>query len=165
DRLVILNAPHPGIFARHLRRPPQLLRSWYAGFFQLPMLPEAALRARDFALLRRLFRTTPARRNTFSEAGIEGYVEGLAGPGSLTAAINYYRASVRHRPTRRVLTDASTLVIWGEEDVALTIGLLDGLERYAPSVRIERLPGVGHWVQNEAPDRVNALLLEFLGSG
>ena len=55
-------------------------------------------------------------------------------------------------------------VIWGEEDVALTTGLLDGLGRYAPAVQIERLSGVGHWVQNEAPARVNALLLEFLAA-
>ncbi|HEX2167324.1 MAG TPA: alpha/beta hydrolase [Longimicrobiales bacterium] len=53
-------------------------------------------------------------------------------------------------------------MIWGERDVALTIGLLDGLERYAPNVRIERLPNAGHWVQNEAPARVTSLLIDFL---
>lgn len=164
DRLVILNAPHPGIFRRRVRRPPQLFRSWYAGFFQLPFLPELALRAVGFAAIRALFRRTPARRNAFSEADIDGYIAGLRQPGALTAAVNYYRAALRPgtRSTQRVTTVAETLVIWGEEDVALTIGLLEGLERYAPNVRIERLPGVGHWVQNEAPEEVNRLLIEFL---
>ncbi|HEX2167325.1 MAG TPA: alpha/beta hydrolase [Longimicrobiales bacterium] len=53
--LAILNAPHPSVFLRRVRRPPQLFRSWYAAFFQLPVLPEAALRAFDFAAIRRLF--------------------------------------------------------------------------------------------------------------
>jgi pimeloyl-ACP methyl ester carboxylesterase len=164
DRLVIMNSPHPGIFRRRVRRPPQLLRSWYAAFFQLPALPELSLRAFDFAALRRLFRTTTAQRGVFSEAQIDAYAAALARPGRLRGALNYYRAVVRHgaRAPRPVRTDAQTLIIWGEQDVALTIGLLDGVERYAPNVRVERLPGAGHWVQNEAPDQVNALLTEFL---
>ena len=162
ERLVILNAPHPSIFLRHVRRPPQLFRSWYAAFFQLPLLPERALRAFDFAALRRLFRTTPARKNTFSNQDIDYYIQGLSRPGGLTAALNYYRASVRHPSTRRARTDAETLIIWGEQDVALTIGLLDGVERYAPHARIERIADAGHWVQNEAPERVTRLLVDFL---
>lgn len=162
DRLVILNAPHPAIFARRVRRPPQLFRSWYAAFFQLPLLPEAALRAFDFAAVRRLLRSTPARAGTFSDADIDHYVDGLARPGRLSAALNYYRAVVRHPPNRRVRSAAPTMVIWGERDAALTTGLLDGLERYAPDLRLERLPDSGHWVQNEAPATVNRLLIDFL---
>jgi pimeloyl-ACP methyl ester carboxylesterase len=49
-RLIILNAPHPAAYLRELRRPGQLLRSWYVFFFQLPLLPECLVRARDYAL-------------------------------------------------------------------------------------------------------------------
>lgn len=53
--VVILNAPHPAVYVRELRRNPrQLLRSWYVLVNQLPLVPEAALRASDFALLRRV---------------------------------------------------------------------------------------------------------------
>ena len=57
ERLVILNVPHPACFARSLRRPGQMLRSWYAGFFQVSWLPERLLalgRARliSWAMLR-----------------------------------------------------------------------------------------------------------------
>ncbi len=52
-RLVILNAPHPALFVQALSRPAQLLRSWYIFFFQLPWLPEWALRRRNFAGLKR----------------------------------------------------------------------------------------------------------------
>ena len=53
-RLAILNAPHPAAFHRELQTPRQLLRSWYALFFQLPWLPEWLAAARNYALLRRL---------------------------------------------------------------------------------------------------------------
>ncbi len=35
-------------------------------------------------------------------------------------------------------------------------------EHMAGPWRYERLEGPGHWMQLEAPDRVNALLLDFL---
>jgi len=48
-RAAILNAPHPATLRSYARRRPgQLLKSWYVGFFQLPRLPELALRASGF---------------------------------------------------------------------------------------------------------------------
>jgi pimeloyl-ACP methyl ester carboxylesterase len=55
------------------------------------------------------------------------------------------------------------MIIWGEADAYMSPPLL---ERSAATVtgplRVERLPGVSHWVQQEVPDRVNELLLDFL---
>ncbi len=53
-------------------------------------------------------------------------------------------------------------MIWGERDFALSLGLLDGLEEIAPNVRIHRIRDAGHWVQNEAPEQVNRILLTSL---
>ena len=148
SKLAVLNAPHPVAFARELRRSTQLLRSWYAGFFQLPLLPEIALRANGYALLRRVLPH-------------EAYLEAWAQPGALTAMVNYYRAAARYaRPAPRPI-GAPTLLIWGERDRFLVPGLTDGLEPWVPQLHVERLQ-VGHWVQLRAPDRVNALLTEFL---
>jgi epoxide hydrolase 4 len=166
DRLAILNAPHPSVFAREMRHPRQFLRSWYAFFFQLPALPEAAIRARNFAALERLFRRT-ATPGAFSDHDLARYREALARPGALTAALNYYRAYRGHllrgggktHPRRTI--DRPTLVIWGEKDPALDRHNLDGLERYVSDLRIERLPQATHWVMADAPDRVNALLTGF----
>ena len=58
--------------------------------------------------------------------------------------------------------EVPTLVIWGEEDVALDLICLEGTERYVRDLTIRRLPGVSHWVQQDAPDAVNALLKEAL---
>lgn len=166
DKLIILNAPHPAAYFRELRRPAQLLRSWYVGFFQLPWLPEKAIRANRFASLRRLFRTDPTRPGAFNDADIEKYVEAFSAPGALTGPINYYRAAVRSGPahvTRNVRPVAApTLVIWGERDRYLVPRNVVGLERWVPDVRVERLPEASHWVQHDAPERVNQLLIEFL---
>ena len=46
--------------------------------------------------------------------------------------------------------------------MALDLICLDGTERYVTDLRIERLPRISHWVQQHAPDAVNALLRDFL---
>jgi pimeloyl-ACP methyl ester carboxylesterase len=165
DRLVVLNAPHPAAFAREIRKPDQMLRSAYAGFFQLPAVPEAALRAGGFALLERVFRTGPARPGAFTGEDVERYKEALARPGALTAALNYYRAFARReKPEVRPIA-APTLLVWGEKDPHLVVRLAEGLEEWVPRVRVERLPEASHWVAADEPERVSGLIAGFLREG
>jgi epoxide hydrolase 4 len=167
-RLAILNAPHPAALLRELRTPGQLLRSWYTFFFQLPALPELVLRAGDYALLGRLLRRQPARPGAFTEEDIRRYKEALSRPGALTAALNYYRAAFRHRGEQaRALRPvvAPTLLIWGERDRYLGVRLTERLEGWVPDLRVERLPEASHWVQSDAPEQVNQLLVEFFRGG
>ena len=90
DKLVIVNAPHMRLYLDAVRRSPlQALRSWYVLFFRLPALPEGALAARDYAVIRRMFRTGPTRRGAFSDADIDRYVEAIRRPGALAAGLNY----------------------------------------------------------------------------
>ncbi len=56
-----------------------------------------------------------------------------------------------------------TLVIWGEQDTALLPGLLDGLDQCVPDLRVARIPEGSHWVVHEFPDRIAALIRDFLG--
>lgn len=172
ERLAVLNAPHPSAYREALRSPGQLLRSWYVLFFQLPRLPEAALRAFDFAVVDAILRTGPVRSGAFSDDDIAAYKAALDRPDALTAAIDWYRANLFGRArTQSGASNAGgrvevpTLVIWGERDRYLGTGLLDGLGDRVEDVRIERLPGVGHWVQADAPEEVSRLLLEFLEEG
>ena len=166
ERLVILNVPHPERFSRGLRAPRQLLKSLYAFFFQIPWLPEKVLRAGDFAILRSVFRNDPVRPGTFGEEDIDRYVEALSRPGALTAAINYYRALARRAPTvaralrRRI--EAPVLVVWGQRDLFLVPELAAPDPDLVPDARVRRLPDASHWVQQDRPERVNALLLDFL---
>jgi pimeloyl-ACP methyl ester carboxylesterase len=166
EKLVILNAAHPAAYLRELRRPAQLLRSWYVFFFQLPRVPEWFIRSRNFATFRDLFRRAPARPGAFSESDIDAYVEAFSQTGALTAAINYYRAAIRDgigradRSVRRI--DTPTLLIWGEREKYVVPEVTRGLEPWVSNLRIERLPNATHWVQHDEPETVNRLLLEFL---
>ncbi len=168
ERLGILNLPHPHRFARGLLRPAQLLRSSYMFFFQIPSLPEKALGASNFASLRYALRNEPVRPETFSTEDIDRYTEALARPGALTAALNYYRALFRRNPfeSRRLLQriEAPVLVIWGEKDRVLGADLAEPDRYWVPNLRMERLPDAGHFVAEDRPEKVNALLLDFLGA-
>jgi pimeloyl-ACP methyl ester carboxylesterase len=166
-KLAILNAPHPATYLRELRRNPrQMLKSWYVGFFQLPRLPEWWLGRERCRPLADLLRRTAVQPEAFSETDLEAYRVAGCRPGVLTAALDYYRALGRQGPKRlgRSLRpiEAETLVIWGQQDVALVPELLDGLEAWVPNLRVVRVADSGHWIQLERPEVVNTALLEFL---
>jgi pimeloyl-ACP methyl ester carboxylesterase len=165
-KLAILNVPHPARFLGGLLMPKQLVRSSYVFFFQVPRLPEETVRAGDFASLRYVLQKDPVRRGAFAAEDIELYAEALARPGALTAAINYYRALLRRNPlaTRAMIrkVEAPTLVIWGEKDRFLSRELAEPDRLWVPDCRVERLPHASHWVAEDRPDEVNALLLGFL---
>ncbi|USZ68848.1 alpha/beta hydrolase [Halorussus salilacus] len=174
DQLAVLNAPHPAAYRRELRRnSDQWRRSWYAVSFQLPLVPEALLGARDCAGVGRLLRET-ANPGTFDEDDLRRYREAASRPGALTAALNYYRAALRGNLRREIrewlgfggrsaVVDAPTLLIWGERDPALVVELTEGLDGWVPDLRVERLPEATHWVQNDRPDDVTERLLAFFG--
>jgi epoxide hydrolase 4 len=168
DRLVILNAPHPAAYRREFARSTQAIRSWYAGFFQLPVLPEAGIRAADFLLLEQVLRRDPVRPDAFSDEDVRRYKEALGRPGALTAAINYYRAAARDRDRLFALArsriDTPTLLVWGEKDRYLVDSLTEGLDEWVSDLRVERIPQASHWIAADAPEQVNRLLLDFLRS-
>jgi pimeloyl-ACP methyl ester carboxylesterase len=82
----------------------------------------------------------------------------------MTAMLNYYRAnalafvqSATSEPVR-----VPTLMIWGEHDTALGLELTEGYDGLVDDFTLHRLPQASHWVQQDAPDAVNAALGEWL---
>ncbi|MBV9804839.1 MAG: alpha/beta hydrolase [Solirubrobacterales bacterium] len=165
ERLAILNVPHPRRMLEALRRPGlQIAKSWYMFFFQLPWLPERAVRADGWRAFRHGFEHD-ARPGAFTPADIDRYREAWSQPGAATATINYYRASMRRPPgrERRGLAPitAPTLVIWGENDRYLSSALAEPDRTDVPALtEVVRIPDASHWVQHDAPERVNQLLIE-----
>ncbi len=159
ERLVIMNAGHPRLLARKLRKPDQMKKSWYVFFFQLPVLPELYVKRRAFTVgWLRDWAMDPA---SFPDELIDEYHAALLRPRAARSTINYYRASFRNDAiASRVPT--KTLVIWGDRDKALDVGLLDGLERYVPDLEVVHLPDAGHWVMADQPDEVKRLVLDFI---
>jgi epoxide hydrolase 4 len=167
-RLAILNVPHPRRFLRGLRRPRQLLRSWYIFFFQLPALPERAARARRWSFFRYGLEHD-ARPGAFTPQDVERYIEAWSQRGALTAMLNYYRAVFRRSPRRTMARirpiEAPTLVIWGERDRYLERELAEPDRADVPNLeRVVRVPDASHWVQHDEPDHVAELLMEFFAT-
>lgn len=158
--LAILNVPHPQIALNHLRHDPrQMLRSTYAAFFQLPWLPETLLSAADYRLLSQLMRGS-ARHGAFSDEELEQYKHAWSQPGAVSSMLNWYRAllmaPVPHGSPR---VTVPTTIIWGEKDVALRSVMAEESAALCDQGELIRLPGVSHWVQHEAAERVNEILL------
>jgi pimeloyl-ACP methyl ester carboxylesterase len=178
-KLVILNAPHPAIFARELREnPAQQQASAYIRLFRSER-GEAVLSANEFAALKTAVFDTAARPDAFSNEDRRAYLEAWSQPGALTGSLNYYRALSIGPPDRgpsASVTEAAlaaaqrvplrinvpTLVLWGERDQALLPGNLEGLDSLVPDLRIERFPDATHWIIHEEPERVNQAIHAFL---
>ncbi|HRC08812.1 MAG TPA: alpha/beta hydrolase, partial [Miltoncostaeales bacterium] len=88
--------------------------------------------------------------------------------GRMTAALNYYRANIPPENWLKPPPDlppvtVPTTIIWAEADAYMSGLLLEkSMEKVTGPLHVERLPGVSHWVQQEVPDAVNALLLQAL---
>jgi len=155
-KLVVLSVGHPARFGRRTIAQREL--SWYMLLFQFPEAEEI-LRKDDWALAREWMATHPER---------DAALERLARPGALTAGLNWYRANMH--PSRE-LQDAppppsatvDTLGLWSSGDRFLLEDGVKGSGEYVDGIwRYERIEGAGHWMQLDAPERVNALLLDFL---
>jgi pimeloyl-ACP methyl ester carboxylesterase len=159
-RLIILNSPHPVPYLREMRRSArQKWRAKYQLLFHPPWLAEFVMRWFRYALLRR----TLARFGNFTAEEIERYVEAWAKPGALTGMANYYRATRQRKGMRGLIRriDIPTLMIWGDLDPFFTPETLKDFREYVPDLRLEHIPDVGHFVQTDAPGKVNELMLEF----
>jgi epoxide hydrolase 4 len=164
-RLVIMNVPHPKVAQREVRHWRQLRRSWYILFFQLPRLPEWLNTRRGAQLIKQAFLNMAVDKSRFPASDLEVYADAAQRPGAMTAMLNYYRALLRtphYQAVGEARVDIPTLMIWGEEDTALNIHCIEGTEQWVSDFTLRRLPGVSHWVQQEAPEAVNAILEKWL---
>jgi len=167
ERLAIMNVPHPGVMFASLRGGnwAQLRRSWYMFFFQLPGLPEAMMTRDGARAIREAFHGMAVDKTHFTPDVLDRYAADAQRPGAMTGMINWYRAAMRLGGKLRgpwPVIETPTLIVWGEEDAALGVELLDGTDAYVRDLTVKRLPGVSHWVQQEAPEQVNGILSEWL---
>ena len=126
-----------------------------------PVTPEAMLALGNRWLLRRVLRRGGPAHN---DAELEAYLVSFAGPGAMTAAVNYYRALFRVPSKRPVTIECPTLLIWGLRDRLLLPVLAEGTEAWVPKLERHEEPRARHWVQHDAAASVNARLLTFLSS-
>ena len=179
EKLVVINSPHPAVFARELlNNPEQQKASEYMLLFRSSKA-ERVLSENNYARLMDVLLQFGSKWKMTAEIRLK-YIRAWSQPGALTGGLNYYRVSplypprttedvqkiekVLNLPRELLAVKVPTLVIWGEEDRALLAANLDGLDEYVEDLTIRRIPDGSHWVSHEQPERVNALIREFLSS-
>ena len=176
EKLIIVNAPHPGVFERELREnPAQQKASQYILMFRSPKA-EQILSANNYTPLVDTVVSEGLKQGYFNEEDRKAYLEAWAQPGALTGGLNYYRAAGIGPPTGEesqvtgnfavdpslLTVKVPTLVIWGEKDNALLTGNLEGLDKFVSNLIIKRIPDGSHWVIHEKPALVNAYMRDFI---
>jgi pimeloyl-ACP methyl ester carboxylesterase len=156
-RLVTLSVGHPAL--RRTVTIEQRRLSWYMLLFQFEGVAEELLMRDDWKLAREWAATHP---------DLDERLRAMAEPGALAAGLGWYRANLHPAreldpPRAAPPVQAPTLAVWSDGDAYLTEEQMTrSAQHVAGPWRYERVEGAGHWLQLDAPDRVNALLLEFL---
>jgi pimeloyl-ACP methyl ester carboxylesterase len=158
DHFVALSVGHPATFRAQGFEQHQ--KSWYMLLFQFSGVAEEWLSADGWAN----FRAWGGHPDT------DAVIAELEANGSLTPALNYYRANVPPEVWLRSGSGlppvaASTMGVWSSGDMALTERQMTSSAAHVTGAwRYERLDGPGHWMQLEAPEALNGLLIDFLPS-
>jgi pimeloyl-ACP methyl ester carboxylesterase len=162
-RLSIMNVPHPAVMSAFLRRDlEQLRRSWYVFSFQIPCFPERGMSANHWRGAERALRGS-GKIHTFTKEDIKKYKQAWSQPNAMTSMINWYRAAFRYQPSmpKDLRVRVQTLMIWGMKDVALTYRMARPSMDYCDDGRLVFFEDATHWVQHDAAEEVNKLLIEF----
>jgi epoxide hydrolase 4 len=177
EKLVILNAPHPGVFDHEIRQnPAQQQASQYISMFHSPQAEQILSENNNAILIDTVF-GEGLKHGYFTEEDRKAYLEAWSQPGALTGGLNYYRAARvgppepekgfqangNYIPDLPSLTvKVPTLVIWGMQDPDLLPSNLEGLDKYVPHLTIKRIPDGSHWINHEKPSEVNAYIRDFI---
>ncbi|HAH10617.1 MAG TPA: alpha/beta hydrolase [Alphaproteobacteria bacterium] len=175
DRLIIINAVHPGAFQREVaRNPAQASASQYIHALRAPDA-EIQYAADDYALLWRSFAEVEAAGQLSPELRA-GLRSAWSQEGTLTGMFNWYRAmrltpprgadasaeTSTQYPDSAMMVKVPTLVLWGLRDHALLPGCVEGLEQWVPDVTVQTFADYGHWISLETPDLVTGAMRAWL---
>ena len=113
--------------------------------------------------------TVPAELPAWlTEADLQTYIEAFRGSG-FRGGLNWYRNANRNWESSADLAEAKVqqpaMFVTGSRDPARNPAAIERLREVVPNLRMsEVLEACGHWTQQERPEDVTRLLLEFLRS-
>jgi len=156
-RMVIANVPHPAVFRSYLKtHPSQMLKSWYAMFFQIPRVPERFVKAANWNFL------IGALPDYWKEYKYQIYREAWSQPGAITAMINWYRATFSGSSSsgKSITIQPPTLIIWGKKDPHLSYQMAPLSLDYCQDGELIYFEDATHWVQHDKAEEVSQLLID-----
>lgn len=173
-KLIIINSPHPYLFAQALAQDAtQQAASEYMNWLRKEG-SETALAKNNFALAEGFFTSTGETDSSWFDDATRQKYHACWSRG-LLGGVNYYRASPLYPPSgddkgatklnlkqNDFRVNVPTRVIWGEMDMALPDSLLDRLDGLVADLKVVRVPDGSHWIIHEQADKINALINQFL---
>lgn len=155
--LAAISVAHPGAFMRSMLSSDQARRSWYFLAFQPPRLPERLLRQHGGRGDRLLAKTG------LDQAAVERVHAEVLDTGALTGALNWYRAMPFASPgDLRLEVKVPTALVWSDGDTAIGRKSCELTEQYVEApYSFHELPGVSHWIPEQAPEQTAEILLKF----
>jgi pimeloyl-ACP methyl ester carboxylesterase len=157
--LTAVSVPHPAAYTAAYRADPeQKERSAYIRLFWQAGKAEEVLLADDARRLRRMLTGSEGETGVPAEA-VDEYVAVLSAPGALTAALNWYRAMGLGPKVDPV--DVPTTYVWSDGDVAIGRTAAEACANYVTGdYRFVELPGVTHWIPEQAPKELATAILD-----
>lgn len=175
DRLIIINAVHPGAFQREIaRNPAQASASQYIHEIRAAGSEELYAANAYGRLWRSLEKTAAAGHLTPADRA--AFVTAWSQPGALTGMFNWYRAMRLDPPQpgaqgqadlyddASIMVRVPTRVVWGMLDTALLPGCVEGLERWVPNLSVCEVPEGSHWIVYEKPQLINETIRDWINS-
>lgn len=164
ERYLALNILPPWTSAQAML--PHLWRFWYQAVILSPGLGYWLHRSGRF--VPKVLVGASSRKEVWDERTLRSFGDNLAEPARARAAVQMYRvfnlreapAIMRGRYAKQRLT-VPTLMLFGSDDKALRPELLDGYEDHADEMRVELVPGCGHFIADEMPELVAERAREF----
>ncbi|TDF41854.1 alpha/beta hydrolase [Alteromonadaceae bacterium M269] len=178
DKFVVLNAAHPSTFTREMIQNKQQRQLSDYIHELVDSKAESKLRANDFEYLQGKIWKSMSHSNMSSEQKAE-YLGAWSQEGALSCMLRYYKAMPQLAPSEsqsesdvlaatkkmtipNIRIHVPTLVLWGEQDQAFVVNVLDDLESYVPELEIIRFPEATHWLHHEIPEKINSAIKQWV---
>lgn len=165
ERFLALNIVPPWTRTRNV-----IGHAWRFAYQWMVMAPGLGYRLhRRGDFVRRVLIGGSTIREPWDEPTLDAFADNLAEPARARAAVQVYRVfNLRELPViargryAAARLEVPTLLLFGSDDLVLRPSMLAGYQRHAPQMRVELVPGCGHFIADERPDLVAARAREFL---
>ncbi len=168
-RVVYMEAPIPDgdVYGYPAFTPEGESLVWHFSFFAARNdLASTLVAGRERFFLEHFIRAHATNQDAFTPDLLDLYAHSFAKPSSLDASFAYYRALNetvrRNAPLADRRLPMPILAVGGGGHGGFGDAEAEQIRRYADDVTGRSLSGCGHWVPEEAPDRLNPLVLDFL---
>ena len=157
---LLLDAALIGLAPTEAYMPRPGSRTWQFHFHAMAEMPELLTTGCEAEYLSWFFQNKSAVPGSMTPEAVQHYVDAYCRPGAMTAGFNYYRAVEANRAfaeAHRQHRFKRPLVVYGGE-MATADNFLRSLQACDPAVTGGVLAGCGHYLPEEAPEAVAALI-------